>query len=80
MKQPLTLEQSGLIIELFSETSPANYVYVTYSACTHGGWAKYLGIPHGDSRPVANLASKSEVIADANQVAKYYNRGLLVLI
>jgi hypothetical protein len=76
MKDPLTLEASGLIIELFDDVR----VYLTYSACTHGGWAKYHGTPNAESEPVANFETKNEIIADANECAKYYNRPLLVLI
>lgn len=75
-KSNLVLEQSGLIIELFN--SRTNQVYVTYSACTHGGWAKYMG---STDRQIEFFAdNKSEVIEDANKIAKYYNATLEVNI
>lgn len=74
-KAPLVLEQSGLIIELYNKKT--NQVYVTYSACTHGGWAKYL---NRDNEPVENFEYKSEIIEDANKLAKYYNTILEIAI
>lgn len=75
MKTTMVLEQSGLIIELFNKRT--DFIYVTYQACTHGGWSKYL---RGYENPQAHFESKSEIIADANKLAKYYNAALEVLI
>ena len=77
MKSKLILEGSGLIIRLFNEKT--NQVYITYSACTHGGWAKYMG---SSNRQIEDFHAdnKTEVIADANALAKYYNTTLEVNI
>lgn len=74
-KSNLVLEQSGLIIELFNKKT--NRVIVTYSACTHGGWARYVGNQHDEDFHADN---KSEILADANKIAKYYNVTLEVNI
>jgi hypothetical protein len=76
------LESSGLIIELRKKAPfyGGCRVYITYSACTHGGWAKYIGVPNATSEPVANFETKNEIIADANSVAKYYNETLEVSV
>lgn len=76
MKHPLSLESTGLIIELLN----GDHTLITYQACTHGGWAKYIGVPNGKAEHTDNFESKSEIIEDANKIAKYYNQSLLVSI
>jgi hypothetical protein len=77
MKPAMILEASGLIMELINKRGR---VVITYSACTHGGWAKYIGETNGTSEPTAFFENKSEVISDANSIAKYYNSPLEVRV
>lgn len=74
VKSPLVLEQTGLIIELLR----GDETLVIYSACTHGGWAKYMRDDRHNH--IDNFENKSEVILDANKIAKFYNLPLEVRI
>jgi hypothetical protein len=69
------LSQSGLVIELHDRASGRNLA--EYHACTHGGWAKYVG---GSQIESFHAENKSQVIIDANKIAKFYNASMEIQV